>query len=67
MPALINTLQRILESEKYVPVPDAKYHADIVLGFDSAGGFPQIQGQDTRITTNHMTPGTSLSAFMNRN
>ena len=46
-------------AEDHIPNPDyLKYHMDIVLGFDSAGGFPQMQGRDTNIRTDHMTPGT---------
>ena len=58
LPALIQTVQRLLMSENHVPNPEClNYNLDIVLGFDSAGGFPQMQGKDTLIPTNHMTPG----------
>ena len=57
MPALIQTLQRILIAENYVPEPGFLHHSDIVLGSDSAGGFPQIQGDDTDIKTDHYTVG----------
>ena len=57
MPALIQTTQRLLIAENYVPEPGFLYHMDIVLGFDSAGGFPQIQGDETNIKTDHYTPG----------
>ena len=56
-PALIATIERTLQTTDHDPKPEFPYRADIVLGMDSASGFPQIQGQDTGIKTDHMTPG----------
>ena len=54
---MIATIERTLQTTDHDPKPEFPYRADIVLGMDSASGFPQIQGQDTGIKTDHMTPG----------
>ena len=54
---MIATIERTLQTTNHDPKPEFPYRADIVLGMDSASGFPQIQGQDTGIKTDHMTPG----------
>ena len=57
LPALIQTIKRLFMSINHIPKPGNKYFPEIVLGFDSAGGFPQMQGRDINIKTDHMTPG----------
>ena len=63
LPALIQTIKRLFMSINHIPKPGNKYFPEIVLGFDSAGGFPQMQGRDINIKTDHMTPGIVLFIF----
>ena len=61
LPALIQTVKRLFMSVNHIPNCDyLNYYMEIVLGFDSAGGFPQMQGRDTNIRTDHMTPGMTM-------
>ena len=54
---MVDTTKRILIAENYVPEPGYLYKMDIDLGLDSAGGFPQIQGDEILVKTSHVTPG----------
>ena len=64
LPALIATVKRIFMSINHIPNSNRpNYLMDIVLGMDSCGGFPQMQGKDTLIPTDHMTPGMTTDIF----
>lgn len=58
LPAIITTVKRIFISINHIPNPNhPNYFMEIVLGVDSCGGFPQMQGGSTLVPTSHMTPG----------